>query len=266
MAPHRRRHRDRESRCCIRPRHERLRQTEVHQLRPGLGQHDVARFQIAVRHPAAVRLFESFTNLDSVLQNLRHRQRPLAQTVRQSLALQVFHHQVVDAILAADIVQSADVGMVQRRNRARFPIEALLGLGVLGKMRGKNLDGDSSIEPRVPRPIHLSHPARPERRLNLIWTESRARGKPHVCAQLYSMLRLPWRVGILTSRVPTPTCRPEPLFSEGKHLATPGAPFLARPFARESLPLSEVEGWEVRPTPSPQKIVNHSLYFAIYLR
>ena len=63
-------------------------------------------------------------------------------------------------------------------------IEALLGLRVLRKMGGKNLDGYRAIEPRVPRAIHLAHAARPERRLNLVWTESRTRVKPHACAQL----------------------------------------------------------------------------------
>ena len=56
------------------------------------------------------------------------------QAVSQRLTFQVLHDQVVDAILVADVVQRADVGMVQGRNRARFPVEALPGLRVFRKV------------------------------------------------------------------------------------------------------------------------------------
>jgi hypothetical protein len=56
------------------------------------------------------------------------------ETISQGFPFQVFHHQVINAVLLADIVERADVGMIQRRNRACLPIEPLLGFGVLGQM------------------------------------------------------------------------------------------------------------------------------------
>jgi hypothetical protein len=76
----------------------------------------------------------------------------------------------------ADIVESADVGMIQGRNSACFPIETLPGLEVLRKMRGKNLDGYDAVKAGVPRTIHLAHAAGSERRLNFVRAKFRARG------------------------------------------------------------------------------------------
>jgi hypothetical protein len=48
----------------------------------------------------------------------------------------------------ANIVERTDMRMVQRRNRSRFAVEALLGFRVLGKMGRKDLDGDCAVENR----------------------------------------------------------------------------------------------------------------------
>lgn len=51
-----------------------LGQTEVHQLRPGLGQHNVRRLQIAVDHSRPVCLFQTLTDFNSTFQHLFQRQ------------------------------------------------------------------------------------------------------------------------------------------------------------------------------------------------
>ena len=109
-------------------------QAEVHELGPRPGQHDVAGLQIAVHHASAMRPLQPIADFGPVLQDLLHGQRPLAQTVRQSLAFQVFHHQVINPILMSNIVERADVGMIQGRDRARFAVEPLLGFWVFRKV------------------------------------------------------------------------------------------------------------------------------------
>jgi hypothetical protein len=71
--------------------------------------------------------------------------------------------QIVDPILVANIVESADVRMAQGRNRVRLAVEPLLGLRVFRKMRGKDLDGNSAIKPCITGAIHFSHPASSQR-------------------------------------------------------------------------------------------------------
>jgi predicted nucleotidyltransferase len=59
----------------------------------------------------------------------------------------------------ADVVQRADVRMIQRRDRARFAIEPLAQAGILGGAARQDLDRDGPIEPCITRAIDLAHPA-----------------------------------------------------------------------------------------------------------
>ena len=105
-------------------------------------------------------------------------------TVSEGLAFQVLQHQEGDAVLRTNIVKSADVGMIQRRNRAGFALEALPGLGILREMRRENLDRNRAVQPPIERAIDLAHAARTQRTLDFIRPELGARGKPHQCAPL----------------------------------------------------------------------------------
>src|SRR5438093_7940981 len=64
--------------------------------------------------PFAMRLVQRVSDLNRVLKGLVERQGPLPEALGQRLAFQVLHHQEVDAVLAADIVNKADVRMAQR--------------------------------------------------------------------------------------------------------------------------------------------------------
>jgi hypothetical protein len=86
----------------------------------------------------------------------------------QRRAFDVLHYQVV----GADVVELADVRMVQRRHRARFALEAL-GEFLLG-----DLNGDA-VQPRIPRPLHLAHASRANERKNLVRAQSLACGERH---------------------------------------------------------------------------------------
>ncbi len=101
-------------------------EAEVHQLRAALGQHDVPRLQVTMNDAAAVRDGQRFGYGDSDLENFVQRHRAFAQAFRQSFAFEKLHHQVIGAILRSDVVEMADVGMVQRRNGAAFALHALL--------------------------------------------------------------------------------------------------------------------------------------------
>jgi hypothetical protein len=47
--------------------------------------------------------------------------------------------------------------MIQRGDRAGFLLEATEAIGVGGKRRGQDFDGDVAAEARVPRAIDLAH-------------------------------------------------------------------------------------------------------------
>ena len=60
-------------------------------------------------------------------------------------------------IVIADVVNRADIGMVERRDGAGFALEAPQAIAVGREGGGKNLDGDLSSEARIARAIHLAH-------------------------------------------------------------------------------------------------------------
>lgn len=75
--------------------------------------------------------------------------------------------------------------MIQRRDRAGFAIEPFEQVGVGGELFGENLDCDRAIEPRVAGPVHFAHATGPDRRHNLVRSESSTRRERHGEATLY---------------------------------------------------------------------------------
>lgn len=89
-------------------------QPEIQHLHPRLGYQDISRLQIAMNHAMAVRMVDRFGNLDGEAQHFGYRQRTL-----DLISLNELHHQVV----RAHIVESTDIGMIQRTDGLRFPLK-----------------------------------------------------------------------------------------------------------------------------------------------
>src|SRR5882762_7597695 len=119
-------------------------------------------------------------NLRAEFQYLLQRQRTFFQALRQRLSLHALHHQVVHAILAAHVVQHANVRMIQARNGLGLAFESLLSNWITRKLYRKNLERHGAVQPRIPRPIHLSHATRAERRADLIRPELASHWQGHL--------------------------------------------------------------------------------------
>ena len=130
-----------------------------------------------MRDALPMRLVERVGDLDRNLQRLVERQRPLLQARGQRLAVQMRHDQVVRAIDAADVVDAADVGMVQGRDGASLALEAGPHIGIASDFARQDLDRDRAIEPRVARAIDLPHPAGPKGGEDLVRAEAGAGGE-----------------------------------------------------------------------------------------
>jgi len=85
----------------------------------------------------------------------------------QRPALDVFQNQVI----RPNIVDLADVRMIQRGNRPRLCLEACAVLPL------QLLDRDDAVEPRVAGLPHPSHAAFTNRRNQFVWAEFVADGK-----------------------------------------------------------------------------------------
>ena len=126
-----------------------LRQAEVEELhlrcivanRAGFGQHDVAGFQIAMDDALAMRLVERVGDLDRDLERIGKLQRSVSrEPVGERLPLQVFHDEEVDPVLGADVVERADVWMVQAGRQCALRARSAPGGRVMSdRCAGKTL-------------------------------------------------------------------------------------------------------------------------------
>ena len=122
---------------------------------------------------AAVCGIEPVADVDRDLQRQRRRQGPSRDPPGERFAFEVLEHQVIDAILTADVVQGADVRVVDLGDGARLALEALARFRVVGHAGRKHLDRDEAVEAGIARPEDLAHPARAQRLENLVRTETR---------------------------------------------------------------------------------------------
>jgi hypothetical protein len=73
------------------------------------------------------------------------------------LTFHAFHYDIVDAFLMTDVVEDADVGMIQQGNGLGLALEPLPGNLICGELCRKNLEGDDPLEPGVARAIDFAH-------------------------------------------------------------------------------------------------------------
>jgi hypothetical protein len=74
---------------------------------------------------------------------------------------------------------TADVRVAEGGDRSCLALEALPHLRIVGEVRREDLDGDSTVEARIVRAIHLAHPTRANRCGDFIGAEARSRSERH---------------------------------------------------------------------------------------
>src|SRR5215472_14175748 len=81
--------------------------------------------------------------------------------------------------MGANIVQHADMRMLELRDRPRLTLEPPLQLSVRVQIFGDDFYRDGSFQPRVPSAIHLSHSTGAQWRDDLVGAQSCPRGEGH---------------------------------------------------------------------------------------
>jgi hypothetical protein len=108
-----------------------------------------------------------------------NRQRASVEAPAQRFAVEELGDDEGPAVVGADVVDGEDVGVRDRRNRARLAFEPREAVGVLRERVRQYLDGDRPVEARVAGLVDLAHPACADGKLDLVRTETRAGGKGH---------------------------------------------------------------------------------------
>ena len=89
------------------------------------------------------------------------------------------HDEKRGAVLVADVVERADVRVIERGDRAGFILEPRAEVWLGRQRRREHLDRHDAVEPGIAGPIHLAHAAGSHQRLQQVGSQARARGKWH---------------------------------------------------------------------------------------
>ena len=123
-----------------------------------------------MKNAGPVRLLEALGNLAGDAKKLllrETRSTGSADTIGQRLALDVLQDQVV----SANVVDLADMRMIERGDRARFLLEPS------AMLLGEPFHRDDTIEPRVACFPHFSHAAAAQEGQDFIGAEPRTRSQ-----------------------------------------------------------------------------------------
>ena len=140
---------------------------------------EVLGLQVPVHDPLLVGGGEAVRDLDRVFDRLPLGQRAGGDPPPQRFPFEQLRDDIGSSLVRPDVVHRHDVGVVQDAGRARLLLESLQPVRVLRERGRQDLDRHFAPESRIPRPVHLSHPSRPERRQDLVGAESRSRGECH---------------------------------------------------------------------------------------
>jgi len=88
-----------------------------------------------------------------------NRKRLAGNAFPQRAALQILHRDERMALVLIDVVDRADVRVVERRCRAGFLSKAVQGVRILGQFPAQKLQGNEPAELRILGLIHDSHSA-----------------------------------------------------------------------------------------------------------
>ena len=146
---------------------------------PALREHHVARLQVPVDDALPVGGGQGVGDLGRHGQRLLERQRSLLEAVGERLAREVLHHQEGRTVVLADVVERADVRVVQAGDGLRFALEAGAAVRVGADLGREDLDGDGAVEAGVAGLVDLAHAAGADGGEDLVRAEAGTRREGH---------------------------------------------------------------------------------------
>ena len=123
------------------------------------GHEDIGWLDVAMHDPAAVSRIKSIGDLNGQLEQLLGFERVTRDQMLKGHSLQVLHRDESLRVLLTNVVDRADVRVVQGRSRLRFPLEAGQGLGIAGDFIREKFECDETMQAGVFRLIDHAHAA-----------------------------------------------------------------------------------------------------------
>jgi len=127
-----------------------------------------------VHDALAVRGVERVGDLDGVFEQRLERERTRLQPVLQGLAAQHFHHDEMLSLVFRNLVDGADVGMVQSRRGPGFTAKTFEGLGIVGQFLGQKFERNPATEVEILRCVDNTHASAAQFLENAVVTDGSA--------------------------------------------------------------------------------------------
>src|SRR5207244_12092338 len=103
------------------------------------GHEYVRRLDVTVNDTLGMSCLEPFRSLNGKVEELTHLERTVGDAVLQRCPFQKLHRDAGLGFMLPDLVNCADIGMIQGRGSARFPSKAFEGLCVPDDVVGDKL-------------------------------------------------------------------------------------------------------------------------------
>src|SRR5262249_49327129 len=101
-----------------------FRKAEIEDLRLASRRYkNIGRLEIAVQKPGSVCRIQRIRNLDAEVQQKTDFERVSGNLLIQRLSLQQLHRYKLSSLVLVNLIDRADVGMIQRGGSARFTLE-----------------------------------------------------------------------------------------------------------------------------------------------
>ena len=145
-----------------------------------INRENIGGLDVAVDDAFGVGRVEAIGNFDGDVEELGNFDGPALDAVLKSLPFEKFHGDEGAAFEFANIVNGADVGVIEGGSGAGFAMEALDGLGIIGNVVGEEFEGDVAAEAGVLGFVDHAHPAAAEFFLDGVMRDGTADGRGSV--------------------------------------------------------------------------------------
>src|SRR5439155_18142117 len=121
------------------------------------GNEDVGWLDITMNNAFAVRSVEGVSNLNRQRQQSLGIQRTPGNLILQRYPVQKLHGDEGLPFAFADVVDSADIGMIQSSGSLRLTLKPAQSLGIASDFFRQQLQRDEAVQARVLRFVHHTH-------------------------------------------------------------------------------------------------------------
>ena len=174
-----------DGRCCnIRRCGTEFRKTKIEHLGNATpGQKDVGGLDIAMNDLFRMRGFERIGDLDRELNRQAEFNRPSRDAFLQCFTIQQLHRNELLAVGFVNVVDSADIGMIQCGRRSSLALKALDGLDVVGNLTGQEFERHLAPKSQVLGAVDDTHATAPNPFENPVMRDIRSEHERRIVSQ-----------------------------------------------------------------------------------